>query len=343
MAFPVWSATALPRGPATGNNGGSASGEPTIKTGSGPGDFPAGDSKKNAGDSVRRVEECYELIEEFSGEHSVVELCELLGVARSGYYAWCVQGQSKQQRMNEELSRLIEKVFEENKGRYGSLRITAALRQQGQRCNHKRVERLMREKGLQARPRKGWRPRTTDSKHTNPIAPNLLLGREKPKAVNEIWLEDMTYLRTAEGWLYLAGVLDLYSRKIVGWSMQESLETSLPLAALLMALKQRGQPRKVIHHSDRGSQYASEEYRGVLVANDLIPSMSRKGNCYDNASMESFWSSLKVELQEERLDRLPNEAVKQVVFEYIESYYNRKRLHSSLNYQSPVAFESKQS
>jgi putative transposase len=263
-----------------------------------------------------------------------------LGVARSGYYAWRRKKQSPRQAMNVELSQHIERVFREEKGRYGSPRITVALRRQGRPCNHKRVERIMRQKGLQARSKRRWRPRTTDSKHPHPIAPNLLQERPKPQAINQVWLEDITYLPTSEGWLYLAGVLDLCSRRLVGWSMQETLETRLPLAALEMALQRRGHPAAVIHHSDRGCQYASQEYRSALAQNGLIASMSRKANCYDNAAMESFWSSLKTELQDERLERLPKEAVRQIVFEYIESYYNRTRLHSSLNYQSPVEFET---
>ena len=242
--------------------------------------------------------------------------------------------------MNAELSQKIEQVFREHKGRYGSPRITAALRRQGQECNHKRVERIMREKGLQARSKRRWRPRTTDSKHPHPIAPNRLLERPKPEAINEVWVEDITYLPTSEGWLYLAGVLDLCSRRVLGWSMQENLETRLPLAALEMALQQRGHPGPVIHHSDRGCQYASQEYQSKLAQHGLTASMSRKANCYDNAAMESFWSSLKTELHDERLDRLPKAAVRQIVFEYIESYYNRRRLHSSLNYKSPVEFET---
>ena len=270
----------------------------------------------------------------------MAELCQLLGLARSGYYAWCGQAQSQQEVMNEELSRTIVKIFAEHKGRYGSPRITTALQRAGQKCNHKRVERIMRENGLQARSKRRWRPRTTDSKHLHPIAPNRLQDREEPKAINEVWVQDITYLPTSEGWLYLAGVLDLYSRRIIGWSMQDTLETSLPLAALKMALQRRGHPSEVIHHSDRGCQYASQEYRSVLAENGLIASMSRKANCYDNATMESFWSSLKTELHDERLDRLPKREVQQIVFAYIESYYNRRRLHSSLGYQSPVEFEN---
>lgn len=270
----------------------------------------------------------------------MAELCHLLGVARSGYYAWSQRTPSPRQAMNAQLSKIIERVFAEHKGRYGSPRMTAALRREGQKCNHKRVERIMREKGLRARSKRRWRPRTTDSKHPYPIAPNRLQERPQPKAINEVWVQDITYLLTSEGWLYLAGVLDLRSRRVLGWSMQENMETRLPLAALEMALQRRGHPREVIHHSDQGSQYASHEYRGALAQNGLIASMSRKANCYDNAAMESFWSTLKTELRDERLDRLPKTEVRQIIFEYIESYYNRTRLHSSLNYQSPVDFET---
>lgn len=242
--------------------------------------------------------------------------------------------------MNAELTQRISEIFAEHKGRYGSPRMNAALRREGHRCNHKRVERIMRENGLRARSKRRWRPRTTNSKHSQPIAPNRLHDRAAPQALNEVWVQDITYLPTAEGWLYLAGVLDLHSRRVIGWSMQETLETSLPLAALQMALQHRGNPTEVIHHSDRGCQYASHEYRAVLRERGLIASMSRKANCYDNAAMESFWSSLKTELQSEGLDRLPKRNVRQIVFEYIESYYNRQRLHSSLGYQSPVEFEN---
>lgn len=269
-----------------------------------------------------------------------MDLCALLGVAKSGYYAWCKASQSKQAAMNQELSKAIVEIFTEHHGRYGSPRITATLRRAGLACNHKRVERIMRQNGLQARPRKRWKPRTTDSRHPHPIAPNLLLERAAPKAVNEVWVEDITYLPTAEGWLYLAAVLDLYSRRLIGWSMQETLETRLPLAALQMALRQRGRPGQVIHHSDRGVQYASAAYREVLDENGFQASMSRKANCYDNAAMESFWSTLKTELHDEHLQALPKDAVRQLVFEYIEAYYNRRRLHSSLGYKTPVEFET---
>lgn len=269
----------------------------------------------------------------------MAELCELLDVARSGYYAWSTKAQTQQESMKQELSERIGQLFVEHKGRYGSPRITAALRREGQKCNHKRVERIMREKGLQARAKRRWRPRTTDSNHFNPIAPNRLQDGLKTNAINEIWVQDITYLPTSEGCLYLAGVLDLHSRRLIGWSLQETMATTLPLAALEMALRRRGHPARVIHHSDRGCQYTSREYRAVLQEHGFLASMSRKGNCYDNATMESFWSSLKTELYDEHLDRLPKNRVQQIIFQYIESYYNRTRLHSALNYQSPVEFE----
>lgn len=269
-----------------------------------------------------------------------MDLCELLAVAKSGYYAWCKKAQSKQEAMNKELVKMITEIFAEHRGRYGSPRITEALRQCGRKCNHKRVERLMREQGLQARIRQRWKPKTTDSRHPHPIAPNLLLTHPAPTSINQVWVQDITYLPTAEGWLYLAAVLDLYSRRLIGWSMQETLETRLPLAALQMALRQRSRPEQVIHHSDRGVQYASTTYRAVLVENGFKASMSRKANCYDNAAMESFWSTLKTELRDEHLQALPKNTVRQLVFEYIEAYYNRRRLHSSLGYKTPVEFET---
>jgi transposase InsO family protein len=269
----------------------------------------------------------------------VSELCDLLGVARSGYYAWVDRPESEGSKMNRVLEDLIDQMFKESRKTYGSPRITHGLRQHGYGCNHKRVERLMRAQGLKARARRRWRPCTTDSAHDHPIAENLLRERPAPVAINEVWVSDITYLPTNEGWLYLAGVMDLYSRRVIGWSIQESLETGLPLAALQMALGQRGPAGKVIHHSDRGCQYASERYRKELSDKGLIASMSRRGNCYDNAAMESFWSTLKTELRGQT-EHLSKASVRRLVIEYIEVFYNRKRFHSSLDYQSPVDFEN---
>jgi transposase InsO family protein len=268
----------------------------------------------------------------------VAELSALLGVARSGYYAWLLGKESEHARSDKIVGERIQTIFEQHHRRYGSPRITAELARQGEGCNHKRVERLMRQRGLQARARPRFKPKTTDSKHNDPIAPNLLLAGQAPERVDQIWVSDITYLPSAEGWVYLAGVMDLYSRKLVGWSMQETLETRLPLAALKMALTHRDHPLDVVHHSDRGCQYASLAYRQELASNHLTASMSRKGNCYDNAAMESFWSTLKTELPQETKN-LPRAAIKPMVFEYIEAYYNRVRFHSSLGYKSPVEFE----
>ena len=193
---------------------------------------------------------------------------------------------------NQWLSAQIEQVYREHRGCYGSPRITAQLRQQGQGCNHKRVERLMRQHGLQGRRGKRRRPRTTQSDHDQPIAPNLLLGRAAPNRVDEVWVADITYIPTAEGWLYLAAIMDLYSRQIIGWSLWESLAAPLTLQALQRALVKRDYPQGVIHHSDRGVQYAMRDYRQQLRRCGLVASMSRRGNCYDNAAMEAFWSTL---------------------------------------------------
>lgn len=280
----------------------------------------------------------YARIDQLAEEVPVAVLCELLEVARSGYYAWRRSGPSRRAQANEALMRQIQQVFEASRRTYGSPRVTEQLRQQGQRCNHKRVERLMREKRLRARARRRWRPRTTDSRHDRPIAPNLLPERGRPQAINQVWVSDITYLRTAEGWLYLAAVMDLYSRRVIGWSMQEHLETRLPLAALEMALKSRVEVERTVHHSDRGCQYASEVYRAALARSGLEASMSRPGNCFDNAAMESFWSTLKSEglIESEQQSKAQ---VRQSVFDYIETFYNRKRLHSSLGYRSPVDYE----
>jgi putative transposase len=285
------------------------------------------------------VKSRYAKIRLLEKEHPVWELCELLEVARSGYYAWVARLERSPATPDTRIRDQIRQSFLDHCGRYGSPRITAALQRQGLHCNHKRVERVMRQEGLRARPRRRARPRTTDSQHDHPIAPNLLLQQEAPIAIDQVWVSDITYLPTAEGWLYLAGVMDLCSRKVVGWSMEKHLETSLPLQALRMALGQRKHPCNVIHHSDRGCQYTSTAYRLELAEHQMTASMSRRANCYDNAAMESFWSTLKTELPE-ATDCLPEAEVRRQVFEYIEAYYNRKRLHSSLGYKSPVEFEN---
>lgn len=280
----------------------------------------------------------YRMIDEFSKIHAVRDLCQLLGVTRSGYYAWRGGRESTREVENRKLTEEITEVFEAKRKRYGSPRITQELRRQGRRCNHKRVERLMRQAQLKARSGRPRKVRTTDSDHQEPIAPNLLLGRAAPSQTDEVWVADITYVPTAEGGLFVAAVMDLYSRQILGWSVWESLAATGALQALARALAKRGYPSGVIHHSDRGVQYACGEYRRQLQSHGLIASMSRKGNCYDNAAMEAFWSTLKREAMEDS-DRWTKDRVRRELFEYIEAIYNRNRLHSSLGYQSPVDFE----
>jgi putative transposase len=273
-----------------------------------------------------------------SDEHTVRDLCASFTVSRSGYYAWRTQAPrrlTQQQAFQDQ----VRQIHAASGGTYGSPRVTAVLRQQGQEVGHNRVARAMREGGLQGRTRRRFRVRTTDSRHNEPIAPNRLAQLAAPTKPNQVWVTDITYVQTAEGWLYLAGVLDLYSRRLVGWAMTASLATALPLAALQMALLHRRPPADLVHHSDRGVQYASASYRLKLAEHGLVASMSRRGNCYDNATMEAFWSTLKNELIY-RSRFLTRAAATTAIFAYIERFYNRTRLHSSLGYQSPLDFES---
>lgn len=278
------------------------------------------------------------MVRELSRTEPAGALCQLLGVARSGYYRWLRAQPSAAVATNQLLLEQIRQLFQAHRGNYGSPRITRELRTQGQRCNRKRVERLMRQDGLQGRSGRRRKVRTTQSDHDQPIVPNLLLDRPAPQKVNEVWVADITYVPTAQGWLFLAAVMDLYSRQIIGWSLWENLEAGGALQALARASIKRGRPRGVIHHSDRGIQYASGLYREQLRRCGLRPSMSRKGNCYDNAAMEAFWSTLKREALEDSAT-WPKDRVRREIFEYIEAIYNRKRLHSSLGYRSPVDFE----
>jgi len=279
------------------------------------------------------------MIEKFSCEQAVRDLCELFEVTRSGYYAWSRSQGSARELANQEVVEQIKRVFRAKRQRYGSPRITEELRREGQICNHKRVERLMRQEGLKARSGKRRKVRTTNSEHEQPVAPNLLLGRPAPVKVDEVWVADITYVLTAEGWLFVAAVMDLYSRQILGWSVWESLAAQGALQALARAMYKRHYPRGVIHHSDRGIQYACGEYRRELERHGLTASMSRKGNCYDNAAMEAFWSTLKREAMVDS-DQWTKDRVRRELFEFIESDYNQSRLHSSLGYRSPVDFEN---
>jgi transposase InsO family protein len=277
-------------------------------------------------------------VKELSPFYPITDLCAALGLSRSAYYAWLKRPPGPRKRQNQHLQLLIKSVFKQFKGTYGSPRIAGELKHRGHRCNRKRVERLMRQEGLVARRKRAFRVCTTDSNHDHPVSPNQLANRPPPTAINQVWVTDITYLPTAEGFLYIAAVMDLYSRRIVGWAMQESLDTSLTSNALQMALTHRQPPPGLLHHSDRGCQYASAAYRAQLHRAGLQSSMSRKGNCYDNAVIESFWSTLKNELLLDQHFQFKEQA-RQGVFQSIEMYYNRVRLHSSLGYNSPVDFE----
>jgi len=272
-----------------------------------------------------------------SGRYKVAWLCEALLVSRSGYYDWLERRRRPRPREAENI-RLRERIREEfarSRQTYGSPRLAQALGCPGRR---NRIARLMRQERLFARQRSKYRPRTTNSAHGGPIAPNRLqhLSVRRP---DHVWVTDATCILTAQGWLYLVAVLDRYTRRIVGWAMHQILDARLVSAALRMALLQRRPSRPLIIHSDRGAQFASAAYRQLLAQHDLVASMSRKGNCYDNAFIESFWSSLKYEVVYHQPFATFAEA-RSAIFNYIETFYNRTRLHSSLAYTSPIAFES---
>lgn len=271
-----------------------------------------------------------------SGEHTIEALCETLEVSRSGYYAWRSRGPSPRARAAAKLAERVRAAHAASRGTYGSPRIARQLGCPGARH---RVARLMRAEGLQGRCRRRFRVVTTDSRHDEPIAPNHLAQAPEPSGPDQIWVTDITYIPTDEGWLYVAGVLDLWSRRLIGWAMGDSLDTSLPSAALAMALRQRRPKKALLHHSDRGVQYASRAYRAQLAAHRLHASMSRKGNCYDNATMEAFWSTLKNELVH-RTRFVSRDQARLALFDYIEVFYNRVRLHSSLGFKSPLDYES---
>jgi len=272
-------------------------------------------------------------------KYPLTDCCRALGVSRSGYYAWDQREPSSRTQANQVLKEEIAVIFEQRQQRYGSPRITRELRQRGRVCGENRVARLMRQKRLNATPKRRFRVMTTNSNHDLPIAPNRLADVTEITRPNQVWVGDITYVPTDEGWLYVAGILDAYSRRVVGWAMGNSLETDLPLSALEMALKHRQPSGDLLHHTDRGCQYASDRYRELLTTSALVPSMSRAGNCYDNAMMESFWATLKRELIYRYRFATRAQAYR-AIFEYIEVFYNRERLHSSLGYQSPVDFET---
>ena len=277
---------------------------------------------------------------ELAGRYPVRLLCQTLRVSPSGYYAWRKRGLSRRQQENERLLQAIRTMHQQTRGVYGYRRIFAALKAQGIACGKHRVRRLMQLHGLRAKRRRRYRT-TTQSRHRLPVAPNILARDFSTAAANRKWVSDITFIPTHAGWLYLAVIMDLYSRQVVGWAMEPRLDKELGLKALRMALASRQPPAKLLHHSDRGVQYANNEFQQLLRAHKAIASMSRTGNAYDNAPMESFFASLKRELIHFRNYRTRDEA-RADIFEYIEVFYNRQRLHSALQYQSPVEFEARQ-
>lgn len=274
-------------------------------------------------------------------EHPILTLCLHLEVSVSGYYDWQKRSACPGPRAveNQSLIQEIDRIHTRSRKTYGAPRVEQELRKKGRCHGRNRVARLMKEQGLCGRQKGRYRVRTTDSNHDEPIAPNRLAAAPKATAPNQLWVADITYIETKEGWFYLAAVLDLYSRKIVGWAMSERIDTVLVLNALAMALLHRRPPAKLLFHTDRGVQYASSDYRQALANAGIIPSMSRRANCYDNATMESFWATLKLELVYRRCFDTRAQARSQI-FDYIESFYNRQRAHSALNYLSPVDFEN---
>ena len=280
----------------------------------------------------------FRFIQQQGQRFSISIMCAVLGVSRSGYYAWRKRKPSAREQANQKLLSQIQSSFSWSRNTYGYRRIHASLVKQGIVCSRNRVARLMRQVRLQGRRRRQYKI-TTQSRHNLPVAPNLLARNFRATVPNLKWLTDITYVRTGQGWLYLSIVLDLYARLVVGWAIEPYLTDRLTLKALQMALSRRKPPPGLLHHSDRGSQYASGRYRTLLAEQHMVPSMSRTGNVYDNAPMESFFATLKRELIHRRHYQTHREA-KSDIFEYIEVFYNRQRSHSALNYLSPVQYES---
>lgn len=262
----------------------------------------------------------------------------MLSIERSGYYAWLKQKPSKRQIANESVDKKIINIFHTHHGRYGCPRIKSELHDMGEVCSKNRVARRMKSLNLQANAKKKFKV-TTDSKHTFPVSSNLLNRDFTTTASNQKWVGDISYVWTHEGWLYLAVVIDLYSRAVVGWSIQSTMSRQLVCDALMMALRRRGFPQNVLFHSDRGSQYCSEDYQTLLKQYGFIGSMSRKGNCWDNAIAESFFHTIKTELIYTKT-YVTRESAKQSIFDYIEVYYNRVRRHSAIGSMAPTGFES---
>ncbi|HEY8692464.1 MAG TPA: IS3 family transposase [Chloroflexota bacterium] len=275
-------------------------------------------------------------------EHPIRWLCQLWAVAPSGYYRWRHGQPSARQREDAKLAAQITVAHQASRGTYGAPRLVVELGEAGTHTSKRRCARLMKENGLRGRKKHRRHPRTTDSRHAQPVAANLIAERPAPTQPNQAWRTDITYLRTLEGWLYLAAILDVWSRRVVGWACGPTLHANLVLAALHDALQRRQPPKGLLHHSDRGSQYVDVDYVTALNAAGIERSMSRAGNCYDNAAMESFWSTFKTETGLDESIPLTRRHAELAVFDYIETFYNPTRRHSSLGYLSPVAFENQQ-
>lgn len=263
--------------------------------------------------------------------------CSLLGVSRSGYYAWRKRPPAPREGADAQLTVEVVGAHKRSRATYGSPRVHAELKARGFRVSKKRVERLMRQRGIQARRKRRFR-RTTDSNHPNPVAPNLLARQFDQTAPNRVWVTDVTYVWTDEGWLYLAVMLDLFARKVVAWATSAVNDTALALAALEAAFRSRRPAPGLIHHSDRGSPYASDTYRAALRRMGIVASMSRTGDCWDNSVAESFFATIKAELIDD--ERFATRAIAvAVIADYIERFYNPQRRHSHLGYLSPIEFE----
>jgi putative transposase len=267
-------------------------------------------------------------------------ICGALGVSRGGFYAWLTRPRNERSRSNEELAGKVRASFLASDRTYGARRVWHDLIAEGIGCGLHRIERLMRLQGLRARPRRRRLPPDCGERQATAVAPNMLNRTFEAPAPNRKWIADFTYIWTAEGWLYVAAVIDLFSRRVVGWSMSASMTAQFVTDALMMAVWRRGKPDALMHHSDRGSQYTSEQFQRLMADHGVICSMSRAGNCWDNAAMESFFSSLKTERTARKMYRTRDEA-KADVFDYIERFYNPKRRHSTIGYLSPMEFETK--
>jgi len=266
-------------------------------------------------------------------------ICQTLAVSRAGFYAHRHKAQRPRQVQDRRLAEKIVPIFHQSRRTYGSPRIQIALGRAGERCGKNRIARLMRQQGLRAKQKRRFRPLTTQSQHRLPVAENWLAKVPAPARPNQIWVGDITYLPTSEGWLYLAVVLDACSRKVVGWQVEDHLESSLVTEALKQARQRRGPAPGLLHHSDRGVQYASSAQRALLATYHITASMSRKGNCYDNAMAESFFATLKTEAFTQAASNTKAQT-KRELFDYIEAFYNTRRFHSALGYQSPLEFEN---